>query len=84
MPCVSSRQALSSSTGLQDQSLGHRQGESATVLPNVFIDNPDGGMNSSLGQLATIPNWREQSVFYRAGLLCRGTWTGPEKCPCDG
>lgn len=54
------------------------------VLFNVFIENLDDGMNGSLGKLAAIPNWGEQSMCYQAGLLHRGTWTGPEKGPCGG
>ena len=86
VPCVSSGQTLSSSAGLQqpNKSLGHRQGGSITVLFNVSIDNLDDGMNGSLGKLAMIPNWGEQSMCYRAGLLCRGTWTSPEEGLCDG
>lgn len=54
------------------------------VLLIVFIENLDDGMNGSLGKLAAIPNWGEQSMCYQAGLLHRGTWTGPEKGPCGG
>lgn len=62
--CVSSRQAVFSSTGLQQPNkiLGHRQEGSIVVLFNVSIDNLDDRMNGSLGKLAMVPNWGEQSM----------------------
>lgn len=62
-----------------NRGMGHEQGGSITVLVNVSIDKPDDGINGILAKLAMISKRREQKMCYRAGLLCRGTWTGPPR-----